>query len=87
MEEKLESLRFGCGFVGTIGFSAYIILVLAGSCVGINFLSRIITAMVALIAYSIKLGIEIASHKECTTSVYCILFAIIDIIVTAANLV
>lgn len=86
MNEKVNTLRNSCNIAGIVALLIYIVLSIAGS--GSVFLVvRVITATIALTAYAIKCGAEVASDEAFGNSIFLMVFCILDIVWSAAQLI
>lgn len=86
MYEKLNSLRLACKIVGIVALLIYIMLCFGGS--NSSFLViRVITAVIALIAYSIQCGAEIISDEKLGSTIFLMANCLFNIIFSAIMLI
>lgn len=86
MYEKLNSLRSACNIAGIVALLIYIMLCFGGS--NSSFLViRVITAVIALTAYSIKCGAEAISDEKLGSTIFLMAICLFDIIFSAIMLI
>ncbi|MCI8621805.1 MAG: hypothetical protein HFJ50_09165 [Clostridia bacterium] len=86
MYEKLNTLRLTCNIAGSVALLIYIMLCFGGSNSGFLVI-RVITAVIALTAYSIKCGAEIMSDEKLGNTIFLMAICLFDIIFSAIMLV
>ena len=84
MNEKLNNLRSGCNIAGIVALLIYIVLTIAGN---VFLVVRVITATIALTAYAVKCGAEIASDEKFGNSIFLMCICVFDIILSAAQMI
>lgn len=85
MREKLKILKFVCNFVGLVALLCYLVFALLGI-TNSYLVARIITASIALLAYSISCCADIIDHSKIGYSLSMMAFSLIDIIASALQL-
>lgn len=86
MYEKLDTLRATCSIAGIVALLIYIVLCLTGNSSSF-LLVRVITATIALTAYSIKCGAEVVSDEKFGNSIFLMAICLLDLIASAMMLV
>lgn len=86
MYEKLHTLRLTCSTVGIVALFIYIILCFSGSS-SVVLVLRVITAAIALAAYSIQCGASTMNDEKLGDTIFMIAICLFDIIVSAIMLI
>lgn len=86
MYEKLKTLRSICNTVGAVALFICIMLCLGGDN-SIFLVMRVITAVIALTAFSIKCGAEAMSDKKLGYTIFMMSLSLFDIIVSAIKFI
>ena len=86
MYEKLKTLRSICDTVGVVALFICIMLC-AGGKNSIFIVMRVITAAIALTAFSIKCGAEVMSDEKLGYTIFLMSLSLFDIIIGAINFI
>ena len=82
----MKSSRNICSIVGIVSLLIYIILTVVGTN---NYLlaMRVFFAGVAAVAYSIKMGIELANDESIGYSIFLVAICILDVVISSIQMV
>lgn len=86
MYKQINILRLICNIAGIIALLIYTMLCFGGSNSGF-LVSRVIIAVIALTAYSIKCGAEAISNKKLGNTIFLMAICLLDVIISAMLLV
>ena len=85
MDKKKRNIQNGCSIIGVVALLIYIILAVVCSNT-VSFALRILFAVIAAIAFAIKMGIEISNHDSCGSSILIIAFCLFDTVMSTMQL-